>query len=65
MPNLDPLKTNGLCNEYHLFEYHLLQAMPLHINILIQNKIFLMTQFAKRTLNDMQRFSGYEGQWGM
>ena len=61
MPNLDPSKTNGLCNEYHLVEYHLLQA----INILIQNKIFLVTQFAIRTPDDMQRFSGYEGKWGM
>ena len=41
---------------YHLVEYHLLLAM-LHINSLI-NKIFLVTQFAKRTPDDMHRFSG-------
>ena len=38
-----------------LVEYHLLQAMLLHTNILIRSKIFLVTQFAKRTPDDMHR----------
>ena len=32
--------------------------MLLHTNALIQSKIFLVTQFTKRTLDDMHKLSG-------